>query len=304
MLFKKFFLPSLALLLLSLFVSSVLLIALFFNSDVNWPLWARVFMPFLISFILVALFNKWVGQGIDFGRDLWGQIPKKKVILFLLLPLFTAILFQPVWKSLRYNFGSVLQLSNMKDLKENVNPSFLEVDNWYVDRMRVIPFNYVDEGLNVPLGKVRVNVLFLVPIFQYEDAYRSFARAWLAFDYTKVIDKEDFNENYGQDFVKSSMIHFKRMDLRQFQYFESFPRDDKYRVFTDMQQLHGFYKSGFGNIYLGQDIDRDELSAYYAKYALFLFAIVGIPGLLLLSLALYLTKKYWNRQEAAYEVES
>ena len=261
-------------------------------------------MPFFMSFILVALLNKWVGQGIDFGKDLWGQISKKKFILFLLLPLLTAILFQPVWKSLRYNFGSVLQLSNMKDLKENVNPSFLEVDNWYVDRMRVIPFNYMEDGLNVPLGKVRVNVLFLVPIFQYEDAYRSFARAWLAFDYTKVIDKADFNENYGQDFVKSSMIHFKRMDLRQFQYFESFPRDDKYRVFTDMQQLHGFYKSGFGNIYLGQDINRDELSAYYAKYALFLFAIVGIPGLLILSLALYLTKKYWNRPETSYEVES
>ena len=257
-------------------------------------------MPFFMSFILVALFNKWVGQGIDFGRDLWGQIPKKNFILFLSLPLLTAILFQPVWKSLRYNFGSVLHLSNMKDLKENVNPSFLEVDNWYVDRMRVIPFNYMEDGLYVPLGKVRVNVLFLVPIFQFEDAYRSFARAWLAFDYTKVIDKADFNENYGQDFVKSSMIHFKRMDLRQFQYFESFPRDDKYRVFTDMQQLHGFYKSGFGNIYLGQDINRDELSAYYAKYALFLFAIVGIPGLLILSLALYFTKKYWYSAETDY----
>jgi hypothetical protein len=50
-----------------------------------------------------------------------------------------------------------------------------------------------------------------------------------------------------------------------------------------MAQVHNYFKSGFGTVYKGQEVDRDILSAYFFKYFLFLFAIVAIPGLFIIS---------------------
>lgn len=208
-------------------------------------------------------------------------------VLMASVPVIVALLFPPVAKSLRYNFGYVKTIHSINDLKANQGAVFLELSDWYADRMRVIPLHTYQQSGWFGLGRVELQSLFIVPVFSNEDAYRTHARAWLAFNYTDLMSKKEFAENGGEEFYRSSLVHFKRRNVREFRYLEAYPRGPEYETFMQMARAHHYYKSGFSGVYQGQEVDRDVLSAHYWKYALFFFGLVGVPIMFGVSVLLY-----------------
>ncbi|QBR12245.1 hypothetical protein [Sphingobacterium sp. CZ-2] len=278
---KKSVLSIVILLFLSLSLSSILYILFLFGSSGNWPVWAMIIFPAVVALFVIFMARQRIGKGL--------------IIIGVMLPILVSLLFQPLVKSLRYNFGEVRTLKTIYDLKPYDKALFLDAEDWYVDRMQVIPVSR-----EVPLsglfnfGKKKIEALFLVPIFQKDEPYMAYARGWMAFDYSKMFAADEVNEESINKFLESSLSHFKRLNLRQFSYLERMPRNNAQDLFSKMSQTHEFYKSGFGNIYQGQDVDRDYLSAYYLKFFLFSLLIIGIPGILIILAALYLVERYWK----------
>lgn len=283
MFFKRIFLPLFLLELLLLLLTSLanFLLVRFWN--INLPEWVLWMFPIALSLLFVYIFLHRILRIIfpDISNDAMKLVPIG--ILFVLVPILTAVLFPALAKSIRYNFATVQQLKSINNLKAGESPVFLEVEDWYVDRMRVIPIRSISTPSLLSMGKHQVNILFIAPIFSKTDAYRTHAKAWLGFAYSKVFSRKELNEHLDDKFAKGSIAHFKKMNVRGFDYFEAFPRGEQYEVFKEMAQVHDYFKSGYINIYRGQDVDRDILSIYHFKYFLFLFAIVGIPGLLIIA---------------------
>ena len=288
---RKIIFSLLILLLASLMLSSLIYGGLLLKGFSNQPTWALYSFPFfcaiIILFFLKEPFLSTLNTGVFYGFVNW-----KNLILFFSIPLLTCVLFQPLANSLRYNVANVLTIQSIKELKQHENTAFLEVEKWYVDKMQVLPINTVKQRGMFQRSKVELNALFLVPVFSKDEAYKSFARAWLAIEYSQIVNKKELDEKKGHPFFKSSLIHFRRLNLLAFNYLEDFPRGANREVFTSLTRSHSFYKSGYGNIFRGQDVDRDILSAYYFKYSLFLGAILATPSLIVLALLLaYLQKR-------------
>lgn len=282
---KKSVLSIVILLFLSLSLSSILYILFLFGSSGNWPVWAMIIFPAVVALFVIFMARQRIGKGL--------------IIIGVMLPILVSLLFQPLVKSLRYNFGEVRTLKTIYDLKPYDKALFLEAEDWYVDRMQVIPVSReVPLSGLFNLGKRKIETLFLVPIFQKDEPYMAYARGWMAFDYSKMFAADEVNEESLNKFLESSLSHFKRLNLRQFSYLERMPRNNAQDLFSKMSQTHEFYKSGFGNIYQGQDVDRDYLSAYYLKFFLFSLLIIGIPGILIILAALYLVERYWKKLSA------
>ncbi len=282
---KKSVLSIVILLFLSLSLSSILYILFLFGSSGNWPVWAMIIFPAVVALFVIFMARQRIGKGL--------------IIIGVMLPILVSLLFQPLVKSLRYNFGEVRTLKTIYDLKPYDKALFLEAEDWYVDRMQVIPVSReVPLSGLFNLGKRKIETLFLVPIFQKDEPYMAYARGWMAFDYSKMFAADEVNEESVNKFLESSLSHFKRLNLRQFSYLERMPRNNAQDLFSKMSQTHEFYKSGFGNIYQGQDVDRDYLSAYYLKFFLFSLLIIGIPGILIILAALYLVERYWKKLSA------
>ena len=278
---KKSVLSIVILLFLSLSLSSILYILFLFGSSGNWPVWAMIIFPAVVALFVIFMARQRIGKGL--------------IIIGVMLPILVSLLFQPLVKSLRYNFGEVRTLKTIYDLKPYDKALFLDAEDWYVDRMQVIPVSReVPLSGLFNLGKKKIEALFLVPIFQKDEPYMAYARGWMAFDYSKMFAADEVNEESVNKFLESSLSHFKRLNLRQFSYLERMPRNNAQDLFSKMSQTHEFYKSGFGNIYQGQDVDRDYLSAYYLKFFLFSLLIIGIPGILIILAALYLVERYWK----------
>ncbi|MEI5985556.1 MULTISPECIES: hypothetical protein [Sphingobacterium] len=282
---KKSVLSIVILLILSLSLSSILYILFLFGSSGNWPVWAMIIFPAVVALFVIFMARQRIGKGL--------------IIIGVMLPILVSLLFQPLVKSLRYNFGEVRTLKTIYDLKPYDKALFLDADDWYVDRMQVIPVSReVPLSGLFNLGKKKIEALFLVPIFQKDEPYMAYARGWMAFDYSKMFAADEVNEESVNKFLESSLSHFKRLNLRQFSYLERMPRNNAQGLFSKMSQTHEFYKSGFGNIYQGQDVDRDYLSAYYLKFFLFSLLTIGIPGILIILAALYLVERYWKNLSA------
>ncbi len=279
---KKSVLPIVILLFLSLSLSSILYILFLFGSSGNWPVWAMIIFPAVVALFVIFMARQRIGKGL--------------IVIGAMLPILVSLLFQPLVKSLRYNFGEVRTLKTIYDLKPYDKALFLDAEDWYVDRMQVIPVSReVPLSGLFNLGKKKIEALFLVPIFQKDEPYMAYARGWMAFDYSKMFAADEVNEESINKFLESSLSHFKRLNLRQFSYLERMPRNNAQDLFSKMSQTHEFYKSGFGNIYQGQDVDRDALSAHYFKFFLFSLLIIGVPGVLLILAALYLVERYWKK---------
>lgn len=284
MFFKRIFLPLFILLIALLFLISICYALMVRTWNANWPEWATTVIPIIISIAVLAIFKDKLLKIL-----LRGQVESKRlnnqltIVLYICVPILTTIMFSPLTQSIKYNFGKVLTLESINDLKPNESPAFLQLNDWYVDRMRVIPLKTLSRPNLFNFNSYQVNLLFIVPIFSNKDAYRSHAKAWLAFEYVKGFSKKELEERLDDEFVKESMTHFKRMNIREFRYLEIYPRNDNYNAFIQMAQVHNYFKSGFGTVYKGQEVDRDILSAYFFKYFLFLFAIVAIPGLFIIS---------------------
>ena len=298
MFFKRIFIPLLLLELLLLLFTSVAYFLLVRFWNINLPEWVLWVFPLALSLVFIYIFLNRILNIVypNLSNDAVKVIPIG--ILFLLVPILTAVLFPALAKSIRYNFATVLQLKSINKLKAGESPVFLEVEDWYVDRMRVIPIRTISMPNFLSMGKHQVNILFIAPIFSRTDAYRTHAKAWLGFAYSKVFSRKELNQHLDDKFAKGSIAHFKKMNVRGFDYLEAFPRGEQYEVLKEMAQVHDYFKSGYINIYKGQDVDRDILSIYHFKYFLFLFAIVGIPGLLIISgLVSYFKPKEFDEME-------
>lgn len=252
------------------------------NGFSNQPIWAMISYPLVSAILVLLIFRHRFVSTITTGFR-FGLIDLKNVLLFFSIPILTSILFQPLADSLRYNVAKVITIESIKDLEQHQSTAFLEVENWYTDKMQVLPLNTMKDLGWFQRSKVELNVLFLVPIFSRDDAYKSFARAWLAVEYAEVVDKKELDHKKGHPFFRSSLMHFRGLNLLAFNYLEEFPRGENREILTSLTRKHTFFKSGYGNIFRGQDVDRDLLSAHYFKYFLFLTAIVGLPILFVLA---------------------
>ncbi|MGO1596290.1 MAG: hypothetical protein ACTHYC_12705 [Sphingobacterium sp.] len=284
---QNIFLPVLVFVVSAQVVSSLLYACILLTWNINLPHWSQWVIPLLLSLSVLAIFRKRLFGPILTGQRLIERIHISEWLLMITLPVIAAVLFSPLAKSLRFNFGYVKTISSINELAPYQDAVFLEVSDWHVDRMRVIPIQtYRRSGL-FNLGKIELNSLFIVPVFSKENAYQTHARAWLAFNYTDRISAKAFAEGRGEEFYRSSLVHFKRRNVREFRYLEAYPRGEEYDTFQQMARAHDYYKSGFSGIYQGQEIDRDVLSAHYWKYALFHFILIGLPLMLGLSMVIY-----------------
>lgn len=291
MFFKRFFLPLFLIEIAVLAFVSLCFGWAFYTWNAIWPNWTRIVIPFLLSLLFLILCSPFIKKFTDLEYTPASRLISPFWSMTIGLSIITIILMGPVIDSLRYNLGKVLTISSIQELKPNEQPAFLQVDDWYVDKMRVIPIKTIHSGSFLGFGKPTVNLLLIVPIFSNSNAYRSHAKAWLAFEYSEHFSKKEIKEGADETFLQNSLIHFKRLNIREFRYLEAYPRNSNYEAFLKMAQIHDYFTSGYGNVYLGQYVDRDILSGYLMRYFLFLFAIAGIPLLVILSSILYIWQK-------------
>ncbi len=296
MLLKKVILPLLLALLCILFLTSILYIILIFDKEASWSFLFKWLYPLSFAVVLIALSHRKILAQWNESLQLNDFLNLKFILLITVIPVLNMILFQPIARSLYYNLAKVKTIKSIDELNAFEKPAFLEVEDWYVDRMQVIPFNSIKPLGGLNFGKYEIQTLLLVPIFNREDAYKTNAKAWLAFAYKENIKQDQANDAYLEKFLNSSITHFKRMNIGDFTYLEAYPRGENYDLLYEMAKVHNFYKSGFDNIYRGEDVEREVLANYYFKYSLFLFLIIGLPAILLLSILLnYFVKRNRNK---------
>ncbi|MFZ4260914.1 hypothetical protein ACFRAE_02670 [Sphingobacterium sp. HJSM2_6] len=295
--FKKIFCSLLITLLSIIFLTSVIYSLLIVNKEANWSLLFKGLFPLCLAAVVIALTYRSILPNWNINLTISSYLNLKFIVLITVIPILNTILFQPIARSLHYNLAKVATLNSVQELKAFEKPAFLEVEDWYVDRMQVIPINTIKPLSAITFGKVEQKVLLLVPIFNRDDAYKSNAKAWLAFVYQKTLTAEEAKPANYVEFLNSSITHFKRMNIADFSYLEAYPRGENYDILYEMAKVHTFYKSGFDNIYKGQYVDRDTLAIYYLKYSLFFFLIVGLLAILLISLLLhYVANKQPNQE--------
>lgn len=288
MFWKKTFIPLLFFVIAALVLISALYVGFLLYWNVNTPEWLQWLFPYVVVLVMLTILGK-RGFGDSLAeRRIWRSRTRNS-LFWGVLPIIITVLFVPCAKSLRYSFGQVLSITSLNDLAPYQESVFIEVSDWHADRMRVIPIHTYDK-LPFWFGNRRIELtsLFIVPVFSdIQAAYKTQARAWLAFSYTDRISFEELENGGDRDFYRSSTTHFKRLNINDFRYLEAFPRGKHYDLFKKMAQVHHFYNSDFSGVYQGQEVDRDVLSAYYAKYALFFGLLIGLPLILILSLMLY-----------------
>lgn len=288
MFWKKTFIPLVLFVIAALVLISALYVGFLLRWNINTPEWLQWLFPYSAALVMLGVLGKrWFGNSLV-GRRLWRSRTRHS-LLWGVLPIIITVLFVPCAKSLRYNFGQVLTITSLNDLAPYQESVFIEVSDWHADRMRVIPIHTYDK-LPFWFGNRRIELtsLFIVPVFSdIHAAYKTHARAWLAFSYTDRISYEELENGGDKAFYRSSTTHFKRLNINDFQYLEAFPRGKQYDLFKKLAQVHHFYNSDFSGVYQGHEVDRDVLSAYYAKYALFFGILIGLPLVTILSLLLY-----------------
>ncbi|SFS85641.1 hypothetical protein [Sphingobacterium wenxiniae] len=206
-----------------------------------------------------------------------------KLVLYLLMMGMSLVVIHYSAKSIRYNFGKTLYVKSVNDLQPHEQPYFLEMGDWYADRLRVIPLNtYEMTGLFTK--KVQLRSLFVMPVFSRNTAYRTKAKAWLAVDYKKIVSETEFKSNQGRDFYEESLSHFRKINVREYLYLEQYPNNKFYRIYLNLVQTHSYFQSGYAYIYKGQNIHRDTLSLYYATVTSVILLLACFPVSLLISL--------------------
>ncbi|MVZ62438.1 hypothetical protein [Sphingobacterium humi] len=283
------------LILLAILAASVLVYYFFVISGAsNWPTWALWGLPIGLSYLLLHVIGQRLFRGFSFSQRLLQLFTPEVFLTFVSLAVLAVICFQPLAKSLRYNFGHVLRLKSINELKPYQTTDFLEADDWYVDRMRVIPFHYYELGSGSQIGKIELNTLLIVPIFARKDAYATAAKAWLGFRYSDYISISEYRAKRIQkerEHINSSIGHFSKINVRDFNYLEAMPRSQGGEILQAMALNHSYYKSEYSNVYLGQQVERDVLSLYYLKYSFFLLFLIGLPVSLLACGLIYVLLK-------------
>lgn len=203
--------------------------------------------------------------------------------LYLLLIVSSTTLFYPLALSIRYNVGKVIYLKNIDDMPAHEQPTFLELGEWYADRMRVIPINTYNRGKFFNRHQVYLKSMYLVPLFSRETAYQNNAKGWLAFKYEETMPLDEFLQNQGKPYFDQFVRHFKSIHVTAFLYFEQYPSGKERQLFTNMARIHSYFQRGYANIYEGRSVDRDLVSMRYFVYFLIIAVIFMLPSLWLIS---------------------
>ncbi|MBE8713609.1 hypothetical protein [Sphingobacterium hungaricum] len=281
---KTYILPFLGWLFLAyLLCASIYILFLLKTENILPTKLFTIFIPLIIGAAIAFFARGKVLKNVENGRYIFRfrvvDIQFIAVFIFCLL-----IGFSQLSKSLYFNLANVLYLNTIDELPKYTQPPFLELGDWYADRQRAIPLHTFERGSLFNSDKVYVKTLFLLPVFSKEKAYESGAKAWLAFDYSSSMPFEEFVETNGKKQYDEFLSHFKKINVRAFRYFESYPENTLKRVYTELARTHSYFQSGYINIYQGMDTDRDLWAQYYVRQFLYYFIFVIIPLLIVSSL--------------------
>jgi len=275
--FRNYVLPFLGWLFLAYVLSSGTYAFFLLQADHVLP--SLIFhwtIPFLIAFLIGIVAKNRILKKVDSHIYFLGVnlIEFQFVVIFIISVL---IGFTPLAKGLYFNLSNVTYLSSLDDLKKHQQPPFLQLEDWYTDRLRVIPLSSYEFGTVFHANKVHLRTMFLLPLFSNEGAYREGAKAWLAFDYRETITKSEFLETKGKEQFQQFLSHFKKINVRGFSYFESYPEGPSKQVYLELAKTHSFFRRGFAHIYQGQVVDRDLLAQYEARKFLYYFLCIILP---------------------------
>ncbi|MFD2600410.1 hypothetical protein ACFSQ3_15755 [Sphingobacterium corticis] len=273
-----------AMLLALLFVLVVLAIGYAYyihTSDDTFPeLFTRVAIPSLVAFVLFSIILPYFISRSTFNPK-WRWLKEEhrsKYTITTIQVFFAVVLFQPIATSLQYNVGKLLHLQRIDEMPPHQQPQFLSLEEWHIDRLRVIPIHTYDYGKWWNYKKVHLTSLFLLPIFSKETAYRQSAKAWLAFKYEHSISEEEFKDNAGRPYFSQSLNHFKKINVGGFLYFERYPAGTEKQVLAKLASNHSYFQSSYAGVYRGQSVDQDLISLRYALYFLIGFLFFAVPS--------------------------
>ena len=299
---KHVFLPYILLSFTIMLLLGLIFAAFAMGGNSFWPSWAMWIVPIAVSIVAIWFLRDRYFKDLYLGRHLFAQIYAVDVFLYVSLCLISVFIFIPMGKSIRYNLADVVRLESVNDIKPYESFDFIELNDWHVDRMRVIPFSYFEFAGGANLGKVELNTLFVVPLFSKKDPYLTTAKAWMGFKYTDYVsfinvirgNQEDLDEH-----LRRSYNHFKMRDISDFAYLEALPKNKVRNTFQALAATHTYYNSKYDNVYVGQEVERDILSLYYLQFTLFLYLIFGLPIALLFSWLIYRVQKKNELHELA-----
>lgn len=237
-------------------------------------------LPLLVALTIGYFLIPRIRQLIVFK---WLSAKTNVLVLYLIFITISMATFVPLANSLRYNIGQVQYLGNIDEMPAHAQSTFLELGEWHTDRMRVMPVNTYERGKWWNRHHVQLKSMYLVPIFSEETAYRTHAKAWLAFKYTATIPYEEFTKNQGKPYYDKFVNHFKRINVTAFRYFERYPRGKEHQLFTNMARVHSYFRSGYTGVYEGHTMDRDLVSIRYFAYFLVVFFLFVVPTMWLIS---------------------
>ncbi len=299
---KHIFLPYILLSFTIIMVLGLIFAAFSIRGSSFWPSWAMWLVPIFVSVAGIWFLRDRYLKGLYLGRRLFSQVYAVDIYLYLSLGLISVFIFIPMMKSIRYNLAEVVRLESVNDIKPYESFDFIELDDWHVDRMRVIPFSYFELAGGSNLGKVELNTLFVVPLFSKKDPYLTTAKAWMGFkytDYVSIIDAIGGSEREVGEHLRRSYNHFKMRDISDFAYLEALPKNKVRRMFQALAATHSYYNSKYDNVYMGQEVERDILSLYYLKFMLFVYVTLGLPIALLFCWLIYRIQKKNELHELA-----
>lgn len=283
---KHVFLPFILLSFSILFALGLFYAVFARSGNANWPFWAMWLVPLLFTIIGIWFLCDRLFKSQYLGSPWFNFITPAVFCLFLSLAMISVFMFIPLSKSIRYNLAKVTRLESVNNIKPYQSIDFLELDDWHVDRMRVMPFSYFEFAGGSRIGQVELNTLFVVPLFSKKDPYLTTAKAWMGFKYTDYVSLMDVirgNEEEAEEHLRRSYSHFQKRDIGDFAYLEALPKNKVRGMFQQLAAAHTYYTSAYDNVFIGQEVERDVLSMYYLKFSVFLYLIVALPIALIAS---------------------
>ncbi|MCL7988228.1 hypothetical protein M8998_09790 [Sphingobacterium sp. lm-10] len=267
-------------LLFILLISSLLYGWYIHTQDDSLPLFiTRILLPLFIGAAISSPFVTYLYGKTNFHLlilPMERQAAHRFVIIVILI-CSSVGLFQPLSSSVRYNVGKVLHLQSIEEMPPHEQPTFLSLGEWHVDRLRVVPIHTYENGKLWNRNKVYLKSLFLLPIFSQKTAYRSSAKAWLAFKYENTISKKDFARDKGQSYFEQSLGHFKKINVGGFLSFELYDPGEEKQVLTQLARNHSYFESSYSAIYQGNSVDRDWISFRFFVYTVLSFIFIILP---------------------------
>lgn len=277
---KHVFLPFLFLSFTILFALGLFYAVFAKSGHANWPTWAMWLVPLLFTMIGIWFLCDWLFKSLSLGNPWFNFISPGVCCLFLSLGMISTFMFAALSKSIRYNLANVTRLESVNKIKPYQSIDFLELDDWHVDRMRVMPFSYFEFAGGSRIGQVELNTLFVVPLFSKSDPYLTTAKAWMGFkytDYVSFIDVIRGDDAEAEEHLRRSYNHFQKRDISDFAYLEALPKDRVSGMFQQLVAAHSYYTSAYDNVFIGHEVERDVLSLYYLKFSVFLYFVLAMP---------------------------